>query len=128
MQQVLIRFWRLGRALLSEPRDAGARPTPRGRKRTPRKPRDSQRGQVYRWEAVHVFPRTAEQLSLERCRNLVELVYRWHKAPGGDPNWAPPRVEDGHRRRHACGSRATIKLPRWARTPAVVLHECAHGA
>ena len=38
-----------------------------------------------------------------------------------------PRVGDGRGRRHACGSRDTIRLPRWARTRAVVLHECAHG-
>jgi putative metallohydrolase (TIGR04338 family) len=36
-------------------------------------------------------------------------------------------VTDGRGRRHACGSRAEIKLPRWARTRPVVLHECAHG-
>jgi hypothetical protein len=36
-------------------------------------------------------------------------------------------VTDGRGRRHACGSREAIKLPRWARTRAVVLHECAHG-
>lgn len=45
--------------------------------------------------------------------------------PGG--TWAPPQVTDGRGRRHACGSRTVIKLPRWARTPAIVLHECAHG-
>ena len=36
----------------------------------------------------------------------------------------------GHRRSRpapACRSREVIKLPRWARTRAVVLHECAHG-
>jgi putative metallohydrolase (TIGR04338 family) len=36
-------------------------------------------------------------------------------------------VADGRGRRHACGSRQVIKLPRWARTRPVVLHECAHG-
>jgi hypothetical protein len=82
---------------------------------------------VYRWEAEHVFPLAAERLSLGLCRVLVELAYRWREAPGHDPTWAPPEVGDGRGRRHACGSRDTIRLPRWARTRAVVLHECAHG-
>lgn len=47
--------------------------------------------------------------------------------PDGAAAWAPPKVTDGRGRRHACGSRQVIKLPRWSRTTAVVLHECAHG-
>jgi hypothetical protein len=91
------------------------------------RPRDFQRGRVYAWEAQHVFPHAGERLSLAACRALVEIAYRWREAPGADPAWAPPRVTDGRGRRHACGSREVIKLPRWARTRAVVLHECAHG-
>jgi hypothetical protein len=91
------------------------------------RPRDFQRGRVYRWEALHVFPHAGQRLSLAACRSLVEAAYRWREAPGDDPGWAPPRVTDGRGRRHACGSREVIKLPRWSRTRAVVLHECAHG-
>jgi hypothetical protein len=91
---------------------------PRKRKRT--KPRDFQRTRVYRWEAAHVLPHAAQPLTLEACRTLVAAVFRWANRPA-------PIVTDGRGRRHACGSPEAIKLPRWARTPAIVLHECAHG-
>ena len=126
MSRALLRLWRLGLSPLLVPPAPPSRPAPRRRKRVA-KPRDFQRAGVYRWEAEHVFPHAGERLSLERCRALVEATYRWREEPGTDPVWMPPVVTDGRGRRHACGSRATIKLPRWARTRAVVLHECAHG-
>jgi hypothetical protein len=114
---------RLGAAL-----PARARPPAPARKRRARRPRDAQRARVYRWEAAHVFPHAGSPLTLEGCRALVEAAYRWAEAPAeADPLWRPPLVTDGRGRRHACGSREVVKLPRWARTPAVVLHECAHG-
>jgi hypothetical protein len=76
-------------------------------------------------------PGASEPLPLDACRALVDAVFRWAERP--DPAtaaagaWSPPRVTDGRGRRHACGSRQAIKLPRWARTRAIVLHECAHG-
>lgn len=122
----LFRFRRAGRRL-PDPPAPRAKPARRGR--APARPRDFQRGRVYSWEQAHVFPLAAgERLSLEACRALVAQAYRWREAAScRDPAWAPPRVTDGRGRRHACGSRAAIKLPRWARTRAVVLHECAHG-
>lgn len=111
---------------LSLPRRPAPVPPPKRRRRKPR-PRDFQRARVYRWEALHVFPHAGDALTLDACRALVEQAYRWREAPGADPSWAPPRVTDGRGRRHACGSREVIKLPRWARTRAIVLHECAHG-
>jgi hypothetical protein len=92
----------------------------RPRKRRRKKPRDFQRTRVYRWEAAHVLPHAAQPLTLEACRTLVATVFRWADRPA-------PIVSDGRGRRHACGSPEAIKLPRWARTPAIVLHECAHG-
>ena len=121
MSGSLLRLWRFGRSLLRRP----ARPAPV--RRAPARPRDFQRARVYRWEAQHVLPLAAERLSLAQCRALVEAAYRWREQPGSDRGWAPPEVGDGRGRRHAAGSRAAIKLPRWARTRAVVLHECAHG-
>jgi hypothetical protein len=121
MSRVLLRLWRAGRSLLGEPTTL-----PRARRRAAR-PRDFQRARVYRWEAEHVFPHAGERLPLARCRILVEQAYRWFEAPEPDPAWAPPLVTDGRGRRHACGSRQAIKLPLWARTRAIVLHECAHG-
>ena len=104
-----------------------ASPSPRRRARSAG-PRDSQRGRVYRWEGEHVMPQDRALLSLGSCQRLVDEVYRWAEADvSHQPGWAPPEVTDGRGRRHACGSRQTIKLPRWARTRPVVLHECAHG-
>lgn len=75
-----------------------------------------------------MFPQAGTALDLEACRSLVERAYRWYEAPAAaTAEWRPPLVTDGRGRRHACGSREVIKLPRWARTTAVVLHECAHG-
>lgn len=94
---------------------------------TPR-PRDYQRARLYRWESAHVLPLDRELLPLPACAALVERAFRWAEGAAAErPGWRPPRVEDGRGRRHACGSREAIKLPRWARTRPVVLHECAHG-
>lgn len=117
----LLRVSRTRAANRTSPAKPAIRPT------LARRPRDFQRARVYRWEAEHVFPQAGERLSLAACRALVEAAYRWREQPGLDPAWAPPRVTDGRGRRHACGSREVIKLPRWARTRAIVLHECAHG-
>lgn len=90
--------------------------------------RDGQRARLYRWEQEIVFAGRDAPMSLEACRALVDAVFRWAEADRVQiPGWAPPVVGDGRGRRHACGSRAVIKLPRWARTAPIVLHECAHG-
>ncbi|MDX6752620.1 hypothetical protein SH611_22710 [Geminicoccaceae bacterium 1502E] len=103
-------------------------PVPAAPRRRRRSAPDFQRSKVYRWEGRHVLPRDTAALSLDECRALVLAAYRWAEAPAaGDHDWTPPLVTDGRGRRHACGSRAVIKLPRWARTRPVVLHECAHG-
>ena len=103
----------------SKPSAAGPARAARSRVR----PRDHQRAKVYRWEGVWVMPKDERPLSLDACRRLVDEVYQARLGPGA----APPVVHDGRGRRHAAGSRDVIKLPRWARTRPVVLHECAHG-
>ena len=91
------------------------------RRRRARSQPDFQRARVYRWEQAHVLPRDAVPLGLAQ-------VYRWAEADRAqEAGWQPPEVKDGRGRRHACGSREVIKLPRWARTRPIVLHECAHG-
>lgn len=124
MSRTLMRLWRSGSRLFAGP---AAPVAPVRRRRKASRPRDFQRARVYRWEAEHVFPHAGERLSLDQCRTLVEEAYRWRERPGPDPSWKPPLVTDGRGRRHACGSREVIKLPRWSRTRAIVLHECAHG-
>jgi hypothetical protein len=101
---------------------------PRASPRPRWRPPDRQRARVYRWEQAVVFPGREDLLDLAACRMLVEAAYRWAEADcAAAPGWAPPRVTDGRGRRHACGSREVVKLPRWARTAPIVLHECAHG-
>ncbi len=90
--------------------------------------RDFQRAKVYRWEDEHVLVRDQRFLSLAECRALVDTVFRWAEPEAlKQPGWRPPEVADGRGRRHAAGSRETIKLPKWARRRPIVLHECAHG-
>ncbi|MEZ5848208.1 MAG: hypothetical protein R3C70_15780 [Geminicoccaceae bacterium] len=92
------------------------------------RPRDFQRSRVYGWERRFVMPLACDPMGLDACRALVLDVYLLCEADRCEERgWKPPEVTDGRGRRHACGSRAVIKLPRWARTKAVVLHECAHG-
>lgn len=94
----------------------------------PARPRDFQRRRVYDWEEAVLAPTKGGRLSLAACERQIEAAFRWHERPDpGDRDWRPPVLGDGRGRRHACGSRAVIKLPRWARTRVIVLHECAHG-
>ena len=103
-------------------------PERRGPPRRALRQRDFQRRRVYAWEAAVLAPTRGGKLSLGACERLIEAVFRWHEQPcPGDRSWRPPRLGDGRGRRHACGSREVIKLPRWARTRTIVLHECAHG-
>ena len=93
-----------------------------------KRPRDFQRSRVYRWERAHVHnAQDNPTLSLAACRALVYDVYLALDKPKAGTRWSPPQVTDGRGRRHACGSREVIKLPRWARKRTIVLHECAHG-
>ena len=102
-------------------------PAPVKPRRT-RRQRDFQRQRVYAWEAAMLAPTRGGKLSLGACERLIDEAFRWHERPSPlDGSWSPPRLGDGRGRRHACGSREVIKLPRWARTRTIVLHECAHG-
>lgn len=81
--------------------------------------RDTQRTRVYTWEIQ--FDKETPTLTLLECEALVRKVF-------GDYGLTPPIVTDGRGRRSACYSDSgEIKLPRWARSEIVVLHECAHG-
>ena len=84
--------------------------------------RDSQRNAVYAWEGTVKARWPGEAMPLDECRALVARVW-------GDysPGVAPPQVTDGRGTRWARGSRRRVNLPRWARTPIVVLHETAHS-
>jgi len=98
-----------------------------------KRPRDSQRSKLYRAEDFLMgkgqsWETTAEiQAYVDHLVSLAWFQRRWPLAAIA--------VNDGRGRRSACGStrRALsgkyygyIKLPRWARTQSVVLHEIAH--
>ena len=83
--------------------------------------RDSQRSAVYAWERqIPGWP--FAPMDLAACAALVRDVWADYR-----PGATPPIVSDGRGRRSACGSRWEIKLPRWARTRGVVLHEIGHS-
>jgi len=73
--------------------------------------------------------------STKQCKAYMEKVvsYEWFTARWhiSTPSWVQgnaPMVGDGRARRNACwdASCYEIKLPQWARTEAVILHEMAH--
>ena len=83
--------------------------------------RDQQRSKVYAWERKHLQGSTDVRLELREIQQLINRVARHYKTKA-------PRVTDGRGRRVACWSpwQFAIKLPRWARTRVVALHEAAH--
>lgn len=87
--------------------------------------RDSQRSAVYAWErqVARKYPALKRELTLEQCREMVHRV--WEDYFGSASK--PPEILDGRGRRRACGGRWSISLPRWSRSPYVVLHETAHA-
>lgn len=97
--------------------------------------RDSQKAKLYRAERVAfgtAFGTLLEDGSVAACERYVrrvtssktwaKLLSEARKSPG------PIEVEDGRGCRIARGSGYSIKLPRWARTVPVILHELAHVA
>ncbi len=92
--------------------------------------RDSQKGKLFKWErrfqndscmdmknGAHTCK---DEMPLKECEKLVKTVAKYYGVK-------PPKVTDGRGCRSAYWmSHWEIKLPRWARQPVVVLHECAH--
>lgn len=84
--------------------------------------RDVQRKQVYDWERTITGFVDVGEMSLTDSITLIKRV--WRDYGYGHPM---PRVSDGRSRRNASGSCMEIKLPRWARSTHIVLHETAHA-
>lgn len=84
--------------------------------------RDQQRSRMYAWECKHLRGRACDDaLTLKQCQQLVNKIARSYKLK-------PPTVTDGRGRSNACWTfyQHAIKLPRWARSRVVCLHEAAH--
>ena len=93
--------------------------------------RDSQRAKLYKAETfLMVFGKGQERLStvqsieeyVAHVLSSVWLIKRY-------PCLANAKIEvrDGRGRIRACGAYSYIKMPKWSRCKAVVLHELAHS-
>lgn len=83
---------------------------------------DSQRQAVYDWERSLPQWESHGSLTLDECKALVARVWADYL-----PSRAMPPVHDGRGRRKAGGASWGVFLPRWSRSPMVVLHEVAHA-
>jgi len=87
--------------------------------------RDFQRSRLYKWERSQSWWEgndwaTPGSMSLPQCKALIKRATKRYGA------WMPS-VRDGRGNRNASGSASVIKLPRWARSMPVVLHESGHA-
>lgn len=83
---------------------------------------DSQRSALYTWERSLPQYTAAGPMTLDECKALIAKVWADYR-----PGSIPPKVTDGRGTTWAKGASWRINLPRWARSPLVVLHEVAHG-
>lgn len=94
--------------------------------------RDYQRSKLYHAEDV-AFDKSkpAEFETLDECKAFAEQIINskhWERHKG----WKRVNVLDGRGRRCACfqanskGKTHSIKLPRWARSRWIIIHEFAH--
>lgn len=99
-----------------------------GTLRKKRRTRDSQRSAVYAWERAS-FPRMEPMRTVEEVEEYLRPIWRSERGRYGLAKRAIPNVHHGHwgqRSALAYVGGNTISLPRWARTPVVILHELAH--
>lgn len=92
--------------------------------------RDSQRSRVYAWErrAVSDYADRPTFDSLEECEAFMHPIWRTERGRMGLAKRAAPALSRnlwGKRNATAHGT-TEIKLPKWARSPEVILHEMAH--
>jgi hypothetical protein len=88
-----------------------------------KRPRDSQRKKVYRWERamIQMYGITAT-LGIDDCQKLVNRIC-------DEFGRTAPQVLDGRGRRSPCYRPVshTISLPKWSRSRWFVCHELAHS-
>lgn len=103
---------------------------------------DNQRSKVYNSEDALVGSKSkmgekmlGDAPTTKQCKAYMEKVVsyewftaRWHISTPSYVEGNAPLVGDGRARRRACWQASTyeIKLPQWARTERVILHEMAH--
>lgn len=91
--------------------------------------RDQQRARVYKAERVTLANMGKPLPSVSDVERYVKRVFAMKRVREAFPtmraNWLPS-IGDGRGRRAACGWEGGIKIPLWARTEWVVVHELAH--
>lgn len=84
------------------------------------RPRDSQRSKVYRWENQHLRPTDAkEKLDFPAIQVIAEQAAFLF-------GYTVPEIEAKHHGTATAHWGSLVRLPGWARTRSVVLHEVAH--
>jgi len=94
--------------------------------------RDQQRSRVYTSDKA-LIAISKPLATVPEIERYVRRVFGMKRVQDAYPEATSPRfwgrlpsVGDGRGRRRACGSSSGIKIPKWARNEAVVLHELAH--
>lgn len=98
------------------------------------RPRDNQRSRCYAWEraaAKHIDGRdfySSEFNTLEECESFMRPIWRSERGRVGLAKHRAPELARNlwGQRRATAGPDNVIKLPRWARSRWVILHEMAH--
>ena len=85
------------------------------------KPRDSQRSKLYHTERY--LPNGPIMVDLRDCARLIAACLSWY-GPLVRP-LMPPELS-GRGTSSAWGGARRISLPKWARTPRIIVHETAH--
>ncbi len=98
------------------------------------RPRDNQRSRVYAWERVACQATldrslyTSEFTTLEECEAFLKPIWRAERGRVGLARQVAPELARNlwGQRRATAGADHRLKLPRWARSRWVILHEAAH--
>ena len=94
--------------------------------------RDYQRQKVYNAERLH--PQFVTNAAIAQLPTAEYYPLQCYVKNITEQDWFRSRffihtihVKDGRGRRIACGGNGTIKMPKWSRSPLVILHEIAHA-
>lgn len=98
----------------------------------PTRSRDTQKSRLYAAENAAFPAKFGPAMSWDEARAYIDGVFRSHwmrtRYPGAAQRWRLNliRLSDGRSRTSAGANASYIALPRWSRTPIVILHEIGH--
>lgn len=96
------------------------------------RPRDNQRSRCYEWENKAILTAHTtigvRYATLEECEDFMRPIWRAERGRVGLAKHRPPELSRNlwGQRSATSGHDHVIKLPLWARTPWIILHEMAH--